>query len=410
MKTTLKLLAGFLVSFCAAGQAQVVPEATGPAIQTTNGKVQYALRYSETGQFSTLLPSWQTSSVSGSVAYANANEHRPFTMEYGGGYTWTLTGPDYDSGQFHHLFLSQGLDSRQWKLLLSNDFIYLPETPTTGFLGIPGTGESIGGTSPAPPSSTQSILTLNTRALSNDSTGELSYDLNAGTTLSFGGGWGLLRFPDNNGTDTNTLSANAQFLRNLNGRTGLSGNYKFSQFTYPGYSYTIDTNAAVLGIERKWTRNLTTLVSAGPDWITSNTTVVPSSTNVDATGSISYRLRFASANVRYDRGINGGAGYLIGGQFDSLTGGLIHEFGPNLTLGLSGGYRRTGSLNDGGTTEGAFGGAEGTWHLGRNIIVFANYTGIDQFTTSPLPSNTLNQLLQIVGFGVGYSPRQARGN
>jgi hypothetical protein len=113
--------------------------------------------------------------------------------------------------------------------------------------------------------------------------------------------------------------------------------------------------------------------------------------------------------VGYSRGANGGAGYLIGGQVDSLTGGLSRDFGMNFTLGLSGGFRRTAGLNNNGTTNGTFGGAETTWHLGRSIIVFANYTGENQTTTSPLPSSALNQLLQVIGFGVGYSPREPRG-
>jgi hypothetical protein len=410
MKTTLKFLAGFLVTLCIAGHAQVVPEATGPGTLKASEKLQYAVRYAETGEFSTSFPDWQTSTVSGSIGYESSNEHLPFTLDYAGGYTWTLTGPDYQSGQFHRLFLAQGIASRQWKLLLSDDVSYLPQSPTTGFSGIPGTGEPIGGTSPAPPSSSESILTLNTHALSNITAGELSYAPSAATTLSFGGGFGLLRFPNNDGLNTNSLSANALFMRQLNGRNALSGSYLFSQFSYPGYSDTFEMNAALFGAERKWTRNLTTTVAGGPQWITSSTTtVVPSSTNVAANAAVSYRLRFASASVGYSRGANGGAGYLIGGQVDSLTGGLSRDFGTNFTLGLSGGFRRTAGLNNNGTTNGTFGGAETTWHLGRSIIVFANYTGENQTTTSPLPSSALNQLLQVIGFGVGYSPREPRG-
>jgi hypothetical protein len=48
---------------------------------------------------------------------------------------------------------------------------------------------------------------------------------------------------------------------------------------------------------------------------------------------------------------------------------------------------------------------EGTWRIGRDLIVFANYTGAEQSSTSPLPTNALNQLLQTIGFGIGFSPR-----
>ncbi len=410
MKTNLKLLAGFVITVCIASHAQVAPEATGPAVARTGEKLQYAARYSQTGQFSSSLPSAQTSTVSGSLGYANGNDHVPFNMDYSGGYTWILTGPDYGSGEFHRLFLSQGVNSHQWKLLLSDDVAYLPQSPTTGFSGIPGTGEPIGGIPVTPPTSTQSILTLNTHAVTNSAMGELSYDKNNATNLSFSGSWDLLRFPNNDGLDTDALFADAMYVRHVNGRNALSGDYKFAQFTYPGLTDQFDTNAALFGIEHRWTRSMSTSLAAGPEWISNSTTSgVPSSTNVTVNASISDQLRFGAASVAYNRGVNGGSGYLIGGLYDSVTGGLSREFGVNVNLGVTGGFQRTSGLNNNGITDGTYGGAEATWHLSRTIILFANYTGTYQTTTSALPTNALNQLLQVIGFGVGYSPREARG-
>ena len=58
-------------------------------------------------------------------------------------------------------------------------------------------------------------------------------------------------------------------------------------------------------------------------------------------------------------------------------------------------YQRTAGLNNNGTTDAKFGAAQATWRIGGNIIVFANYTGTDQWSTSPLPTNALNQLMQM---------------
>jgi hypothetical protein len=408
MKTAHKLLA-LLFTVCGTANAQVVPAATGPAGPAVNNKLQYALRYAETAEFAAPLPSWQTATASGSLEYGNGNERFPFSVDYGGGYTWTISGPSYASGQFQSLLLTQGLVWRKWTVTASDDASYSPQSPITGISGIPGAGGTIGVTSPAPTSG-QTILTLNTHVVENNAIGEVTHEVNYATTLSAGGGSGLLRYPDGNGLDTNALTANAMVTRRLSGRNVLFGSYLYSDFSYSADNVTFQTNSGFLGYQRKWSRNLSTDLAAGPQWISSSfSSVVPNSVNVGVSADINYILRFTSASVSYSRGVNGGAGYLIGGEVDAVTGNFSRQHGTNLTIGLTGGYERTSGLNNNGVFDSTFGGAQGTWRIGRNIIVFANYTGTDQWSPSPLPTtlppNTLNNLLQVVGFGVGYSPR-----
>ena len=42
------------------------------------------------------------------------------------------------------------------------------------------------------------------------------------------------------------------------------------------------------------------------------------------------------------------------------------------------------------------------------MIVFANYTADDQWSTATLPTNSLNLLMNTIGFGIGYSPLPRR--
>ena len=167
--------------------AQVVPEATaGPAI------VQYAFRYSQSGAF---LSGNQTSlqtNASAEVDYANGFKRYPFNLNYGGGYTWTLSGPSYATGVFQRLLISQGYIGSRWNIFASDNVYYLPQSPTMGFSGIPGTGEPIGGSGSNPPSS-QPILTVNTTVVNNVATGEIGRSLNYATTLSVGGTSQILR-------------------------------------------------------------------------------------------------------------------------------------------------------------------------------------------------------------------------
>jgi hypothetical protein len=407
MKTTLKLVAIFLTG-CAGAYAQVVPEATGPAKLPVSGNLHYALRYSQTAEFGGGLGDWQTGTISGSVDYSNGTDRHPFNLSYDGGYTKTFTGPDYETGVFQHLFISQGLVGHKWNATVSDNISFTPESPTIGFSGIPGTGEPIGGSGSNPPSS-QSILTLNTRSISNVANAEFGYHLNYATTLNFGGSSNLLRYPDGNGLDSGGLQANAGLTRRLDARNSLSGQYIFSHYSYSGLSFTSDINAALFGYQRTWSPKLRTNVSVGPQWIgSSSSSVEPPSTTIAASAGVDYHFRSELASLSYNRGANNGAGYLTVATDDSVNAGFSREFGRDLTIGITGSYARIAGLQIGnGVTNARYGGAQATRRLGRYLNVFANYTAVDQSSSlAASQTNVLNQLYQVIGFGIAYSPRE----
>lgn len=409
MKETFKLVV-FLLAACVAAGAQAVPAATVHSLPIT-GELHYVINYSQMAEFSSGLGDWQMSTLSGAATYANGKDRFPFSMEYGGGYSWTIAGPSYGAGLFQHLFLSQGIVWRKWNLTASDDVSYLPEAPTTGFSGIPGIGEPIGVPSPAPPAG-QSILTLNTVVVDNNTQAELGHTLNYATRLNVGGSYNIFRYPDGNGLDMNMTAANAGLTWRLNARNSLMGTYMYSQFSYPQYNFSLTTNSGTLGYQRVWNRKVTTNISAGPQWLTSSdSATVPSSLGIEANASVNYQFLLNSASLVYSHGISGGGGYLVGAELDSLTLTLSREFGRKLTVGADASYMRTASLANGpifgnsGEINAKFAGVQATRKLGQYFNVFANYTAITQSSSSSLPSNVLNQLMQTVSFGIGYSPR-----
>ena len=406
MKTTLKLVA-ILFTACAAARAQVVPQAmAGPAI------VQYAFRYSQSGAF---LSGNQTSlqtNASAEVDYANGFKRYPFNLNYGGGYTWTLSGPSYATGVFQRLLISQGYIGSRWNIFASDNVYYLPQSPTMGFSGIPGTGEPIGGSGSNLPSS-QQILTVNTSMVNNVATGEIGRTLNYATTLSVGGTSQILRFPDGNGMDTNATTANAGLTRRLDARNSLTGQYAYSRFSYGGTTFTLETSSALIDYHRAWTRHLNTDISAGPQWVNSvGVTALPSSTKVSASAAVNYQLRFGSTSLSYNHQTNSGAGFLFGTTVDSANAGFTREFGKDLSIGISGSYTRNTGLMNNQVINGKFGGVQATRRMGRYLSLFANYTAIDQSSSSssPLQANVLNQLEQVIAFGIGYTPRATHLN
>jgi hypothetical protein len=415
MKTTLTLLA-FLITVCAAADGQVAPAATAGV-----GNLSYSMRYAETADFySGGQGNYQIGVASGDLEYQNGNERLPFFMSFGGGYGFNITGvAAYGTGPYESLFLRQRIVGRDWNLTLGDNESYLPEAPTTGFTGVPGTGEPVGGTNPAPTSS-QTILTVNTQVINNNATGRFEYDISHVTSLSAGGGSELLSYPDGNGLDTNTLTGNAILTQRLSARDSLLGKYEYSHYNYPSanetYGTNFGTNTLLFGYQRQWSRNLNLRAEVGPEYISGSNTgaanpvataanpaTVPNSITTAANAAINYKFGLTTANATFYRQVNGGGGYLIGGMSDSVQGGVSKEFGRNFTFALTGGYFRTDALNSLQQTDAKFGEAQASMRIGRNMIVFANYTGTDQTSNFALPTNVLNQLLQVVGFGIGYS-------
>jgi hypothetical protein len=120
-------------------------------------------------------------------------------------------------------------------------------------------------------------------------------------------------------------------------------------------------------------------------------------------------FRPESVYVNYSRGISGGAGYLPGGTFDTVTGGLSRKFGRELTIGVTGTYSRTAALESaGGGSDARFGEAQATRRLGQHLNFFASYTAIDQSSGLQPQANILNQFYQVVSFGVGYASGESR--
>lgn len=423
MKTTLKLVA-ILLTGCAGAYAQVVPEATGPARLPVSGNLHYALHYSQTAEFGG-LGDWQTGTISGSVDYSNGTDRHPFSLSYGGGYTKTFTGPDYETGVFQHLFISQGLVGHKWNAMVSDNISFTPESPTTGFSGIPGTGEPIGGPGSNPPSS-QSVLTLNTRTIENTAAAQIGYHIDYATTLNLGGNSNLLHYPDGNGVDTNGLAANAGLTRRLDARNSLVGQFMFSRYDYGNQALDTsqssasapypdsDLKAAMFGFQRVWSPKLQTTVSVGPQWISSsNAAIEPSTTTVAVNAAVHYAFRFESASLGYTRGGSSGGGVLPGATVDSVYAGFSRLFGRDLTIGLTASYMRSDALELGGAAiDAVYGGAQATRQLGRYFSVFANYTAENQssnqaaLSSQAAQSNVLNGFYQVIGFGIAYSPRE----
>ncbi len=405
MKVRPTILVILLVAVAAA-KAQVVPAVNGPRPLAVSGTLSYDLRYSQTAQFyGGSQGDAQRSVASGELTYANLSESRPFGLTYSGGDMWNISGNYGGTGVFQHMLVSQGLKGRQWSLGLSDNVSYLPQTATTGFSGIPG----VGSLPREPDQPSQTILALNTRSIYNALRPDFTHRLNYATSLSVFGSYAILRFPDGNGLETDQLQVGPQITRRLNALNSISGQYSYSRFSYPGQASIMEIQSAPFGFTRTWNRRLSTNVSLGPEWTRpSGDLQIPSSTSLTVNANVNYETRHGSAALSYSQATTGGAGVAteIGVRNHDLRGALTRQFGRNLTVSASGAYMRTQGLRQAGVTNGKYGGAGVTQRLGKSIILFANYSAIQQSSSYALPTNAINGLSQVIGFGIGYSPRE----
>lgn len=392
MKKLLQLVT-ILSVLCAVARAQVAPAAT--AGQASLG---YSFNYSQSSEFGAGLPDWQTAAASGRIDYRNGYRRLPFSFGYTGGYTWTISGPDYSTGYYQNFVVTQGFLWRKWSVAVADNISLIPQAADTGYLGIPGVGEP----SPTPPD--ESVLTLKTRSVDNFLTTNLNDRFTGKTAFNASAGWGLLRFPDGNGINVNTIVTSAGFTQRLNARNVLIGTYAFSQFSYPDYNLSFYSNTFFVGFTRTWNPRLSMSASGGPQWISgSNSTLVPPSRNLAFNGNMRYHLRNVSAGVSYVRGVSGGAGYLLGANTDIVGVNAAREFGRATTMGIQGTYRRIEGLNHNVVISSEDYGIQVNRRLGRNLTTFAGYTIINQGANAAVPANVLSNVLQSFSFGFGYS-------
>ena len=340
------MLAAFLLAGAAAA-AQEQGTATGPGGAAAGlpfgGILRYDLHFSQTSQSGGSQNGQESSYLSGDASYSNTAKLLPFSFQYGGGYGRSWNESNSGGNIFQHLSLTQGFVWRTWSLNASDNVSDMFQTATTGFTGVPGTGEPVG-TTGTTASTDQTLLVLDTRTVSNSTMLQFSDKLGSKYSINLNDYESEMRFLDGNGINSNSLAASGGITRRLDGRNSLSSQYSFSRYSYGGTGFSAQTSSVTAGYMRIWTRRLSTSVNAGPLWVFSSGTAstggtttgtasalaasVPSSTMLSLTASANYQMRRGSGGANYFHGTSGGSGYMLGSKIDS--------FGVNYSSSLAG--------------------------------------------------------------------------
>ena len=433
MKMTIATLI-FLLGANVLLQAQAIPTGTaaeprynpGPTLPSIDGNIQYAISLGETAQSGYFgSQGWTyTTNLSGDVEYIGRSTVRPFSMLYAGGVLLS-TYTNAQTQFYQSLTISQGFVGHGWAVGFSDSVSYLPQSPTTGLAGIPGVGDLGFQPTPDPTAPAQSVLTNYGKRLTNTASGNIERELNARTSISGTGSYGILRFlgdnvPSSNlattALDSTQITGNVSLNRRLSVRSNASVSAYYSTFSYGNNTTSFNSKGINVTFNRQMTKALSLSLSAGPQINSAYTAVtsfgnirVPGSLNASVNAGLSYTRKFTSASLGYSRGINAGSGVQPGARSDSVSGSLQHTIGRDWSLGFTGAFTQTTGLALTGTTNSVFGGTQLSRRFLKSFSAYVGYTGIHQSIPAQLAGQSaFSGFSQAVSAGITFSPRAAR--
>lgn len=431
------LIFGLLLAMApslAQGQALPTAEssmssALGPNLPNLDGVFHYALSASEVLQFGYYGNGETTyaTNLSANAAYTGRSTARPFSVLFAGG---VIFGNQAGQGtnSFWNIAASQGYVTRNWIFNVSDSFSYLPQSPTTGLSGIPGVGD-LGSTPVQGPGAGPigTILTTSGDRIGNSLTGSVERQISHNSSISGSGSWGVLHYLGSNeeGLDTTQVSGVVSLNHRIDARSSVSVSGVYSTFSYGSTSSGVNepdfqTRSVNVSYERVLSRTLSVNATVGPQWISSsNSTLIPDTTNVSVAAGLSYAYRNWHAGVNYARGANGGSGVLPGATSNSVAGSAGRNYGRDWVLGLTASYSRSTGLTQfftgpsltstNETYDTAYGGVQLTRRFSTHFSGYASYSAASQsFNNSvivPVTQNILATTYQTIGFGVTFTPR-----
>jgi len=243
---------------------------------------------------------------------------------------------------FQQAGVQQSFEFRRWSLILADDMSYTPES-SFGFGQLTGGGN---GFAPAQ-SPNQSILTGQSKRLSNALVGQANYLITARSSITVAGTFGLLRFPGGNLQESNQGGALVGYNHAISPRDTVGVNYSLNMTRFQSGSLgtNFDTHAWQLVYGRRITGKLALQASAGPEIGVAHGVAAGGITTGWATQeALQYRLRKVELNTSYSHTITAGAGVLPGAHTDQAQADFNRRLSRTVDGTLSVGYAHNSNL------------------------------------------------------------------
>jgi hypothetical protein len=295
-----------------------------------------------------------TSFVAGNLSLLQQWSRAQLALNYTGGGTFS-TDPIVGNSQYHQLQAQQMFEWRHAKLLLVDQFSYLPES-NFGFgaaspLAIAGIGGALGPSLPVLQNNyqpTQSIFSALGPRYSNSATAQIDYDLTSRSSVSISGSYGILRFVDPGNIESNDsiLSVGYDYLVSKRDTIGVL--YRFTSYRYPGNPQGINDHVVQLAYGRKITGRAALQLFVGPEITQLRIPLNGQTQQISVSGgaNLSYAISRTTFAINYNHGVSGGSGVFSGTTSDQLSGSVDRKLTRTWDGNLNLGYARNQSLGD----------------------------------------------------------------
>jgi hypothetical protein len=361
------------------------------------------------------------SSIAGELELRRVSRNRLFTMRYQGGGMFNAYGSNVAilggrTSNFQRLGLTQKLDFGRWSLFFSDEVGY---ASSSAFGGGANAGAAVigpaglaGGTNLAGLNPTlvpaQNLLTQIGSQVSNTAVVETDYRLDARSTVTVTGDYGILRSPDGNLIGSNQEGVSVGYSRNLTARDTVGISYGFTQFDYVDLDSRTRNHVAKLLYGRRVTGRLSLQVGGGGGISQVHTAVLSQNLTLwNAQANLHYLVHLMDFTASYARNVNTGSGVQTGANSDVVSGGFSRPFLRRWLTTTTVGYSRNSGLIAGGGTYSTFFANTGVErHLGSYSGVFASYSFQRQagLVLCPTCGDQSIRHLVTVGFDWGFRP------
>jgi len=364
-----------------------------------------------------------TSYISGNFSLLQNWTSSRLSINYSGGESLSSDSAVGD-GQFHQFAGSQTFSWRRAQLMFLDQFSYLPSSQF-GFgagtgLALPGVGGPLGSFQPGLQNGfipNQSVFTQVGPVYSNAAGTQLNYALSARSSVTIGGVFGIMRFSESGGVESNEAILNAGYNHQVSRSDILGLSYRFSAYEYLGSPQAMGDHLVQAVYGKKITGRLAIKLSGGPEITTFRIPpgVSASKQYVAGAGSASLSYGFASGSVSlsYNHGVNNGSGVFVGATSDQVTASGDRKLNRVWTGNVSLGYAR--NTNVAGTVGGQ-GQAYDTLYVGaglqrplsRTANFTLNYTANIQTSNNTVcagPNCATNFTTHIITVGLNWHAR-----
>jgi hypothetical protein len=373
-------------------------------------------------------------SFSGGVDVHRISGNSDLTLSYLGGAA-IASGANASNGVVQQLGVLETLTLRRWTLSAIDQLSYLPGSGF-GFGGLGGAGLPAGGsvglgTTFGLPGET--ALTGLGQTLANASTAEATVNLTPRTSLTFVGGYSLVRYSSSGLLNSTDASFRGGYNYLLTRKDTIAVLYTFSALRYSNFDQSIDLHTIQGSYARRVTGRLVFQVAGGPQFGVFRTpipsgaassgsgTTASSSTQLywSLSSNMQYQLQRTQLALSYNHGVSAGSGVLGGSVADIVSGSVTRQMSQTFSSELTAGYSRNNGLmieSTGSTTptnqtyDYWFAGATFSHPLGRTLgltfsyqLQYQNSNG--SFCIGPTCGTSLIRNMISVGVGWHEGPR-----